>query len=193
MTAAAFSELLATHGLWLMAPLALVEGPLVTVAAGTLAAQGVLPLGGVILTATAADLCGDVLLWLSGRHLCRQLPFRLKRRIVRRVPFADLRRNAGRVLLFGKLTHSLGAAVLLASGMARVPFMPFVTINLLATVPKVCAFALLGWAFGHTLTGNDRLFAPLGFLTLAATAGIAALWLRKKGKSNARLLPYPSP
>ncbi len=190
MTTNALTALITTHGLWLMAPLALIEGPLVTVAAGALAAQGLLSLGGVIVAATIADLCGDALLWLAGRHLRRRLPRKLARRITRRLPLADLRRNAGRVLVFGKLTHSMGAFVLFAAGVARVPFLRFLGFNAAATLPKVTALALLGWSFGTTLAGIGTPLAPA---LLTVSLAISVFWLRKQGHPNARLVPDPRP
>lgn len=192
MTPASVMAVLSTHGLWLLAPAALVEGPFATLAAGALAAGGTLPLGGVILVATLADLAGDALLWGAGRALRHRLPRGLSRRINRTVPLADLRRNAGRVLVYGKLTHSIGALVLLASGMARVPLLPFLGFNLAATLPKAAILALLGYAFGTGLRDSDWL-VPLGLALCALTLGFALLWLRKQGKPHARLMPDPRP
>lgn len=193
MTSGTITDFLTAHGLWLLAPAALVEGPLATIAAGALAAQGILPLAGVIAVATLADLAGDALLWLAGRSLRHRMPRKLSRRINRTVPLADLRRNAGRVLVFGKLAHSIGAVVLLASGMARVPLLPFLGFNLAATIPKAAALALLGWAFGASLDRSGDWLSPLGLGLCALSLGIALVWLRKQGKPHARLVPDPRP
>ena len=139
MTPDALTAFIARHGLWLLAPAALVEGPLVTIAAGALVAKGTLGLPAVLAIATAADLTGDAALWLAGRHLRRFLPCRLRRRIMRGAALRSLRHQSGRILIFGKLTHSAGAIVLVAAGMARVPFARFIGFNLIATLPKVAA------------------------------------------------------
>lgn len=186
MTPDALTAVLTTHGLWLMAPLALVEGPLVTIAAAALAAKGFLDLPAVLAIATAADLAGDVLLWLAGRTLRHRIPRRLHRRIARNLPPQALRHNAGRILVFGKLTHSAGALVLLAAGMARVPFWRFLGFTLAATLPKVAALAALGWLFGTGLngTGTGAAGTLLTALLFLVTIAAAALWLRKQGKSR---------
>lgn len=192
MTPETVTAFLSAHGLWLLAPAALIEGPLATLAAGALASKGALPLGGVIAVTTIADLVGDSLLWLAGRHLRHRIPRRLTRRITQTIPLSELRRNAGRILVFGKLTHCLGAPLLVAAGMARVPFLPFLGFNLAATVPKVTAFACLGWAFGTSIGQSDRLL-PASLALCALTLVTALLWLRKHGKPHARLLPDPRP
>ena len=190
MTAETVTAFLSAHGLWLLGPVALVEGPLATLAAGALAAKGTLSLGGVITVATLADLVGDALLWLAGRHLRHRIPRRLTRRISRTIPLSDLRRNAGRILVFGKLTHCLGAPLLVASGMARVPLLAFLGFNLAATIPKVTALALIGWAFG-TAIGQCGWLVPASLSVFALTLATAVLWLRKHGKSHAHLMPDP--
>ncbi len=184
MTGEAITAFLSAHGLWIMAPAALLEGPFVTIVAGALAAQGTLNLGGVILTALLADLVGDALLWLVGRFLRDRLPRRMARRINRTIPLADLRKHSVRILLFGKLAHSLGAAVLVAAGMARVPFVPFLLVNLVATIPKVTVLALLGWTFGASIANGPDWLAPLGMAFLVMALGISIYWLRKQGKSR---------
>lgn len=190
MTAETVTAFLAAHGLWLLGPVALVEGPLATLVAGALAGKGTLSLGGVITVATLADLAGDSVLWLVGRHLRHRIPRRFIRRLHPTIPLSDLRRNAGRILVFGKLTHCLGAPLLVASGMARVPFLPFLGFNLAATIPKITAFALLGWAFGTTI-GQCSWLVPASLAVFALTLATAFLWLRKHGKPHARLMPDP--
>ncbi len=182
MTPHSLTAFLSVHGLWILAPAALVEGPLVTVIAGALAAQGLLALPAVIAVATLADLAGDAALWLVGRKLRHRLPRRLQRAVIRRIPPQRLRRNAGRILMFGKLTHSAGALVLLAAGMARVPFWPFLGFNLTATLPKVVALAAFGWVFGLTVTASKSWLAVLPAVLLLFALGSAALWLRLQGK-----------
>lgn len=187
MTADTVTIFLAADGLWLLAPLALVEGPIVTIAAAALAAKGILPLPAVIAIATAADLTGDALLWIVGRKLRHALPRGLHRRIARTIPPRHMRRKAGRILTLGKITHSAGAVVLVAAGMARVPFARFLAFNLAATLPKVAAFAAIGWTFGATFAGQNILAVLVPPILFAATLALVALWLRP-----ARKLPCAS-
>lgn len=182
MTPDTLQTFVAQHGLWLMAAAAILEGPLVTIAAGALVAKGTLGLPAVLAIATAADLTGDAALWLAGRHLRRLLPHRLRRRMARNTALRSLRQQAGRVLIMGKLTHSAGAIVLLAAGMARVPFARFLGFNLIATLPKVAACTAIGWAFGHSLTQAGFWLTTLSAACLVMALGLMALWLRTQGK-----------
>lgn len=182
MTADTVTAFLAAHGLWLLAPLALVEGPLVTIAAAALASKGILPLPAVIAIATAADLAGDTLLWIVGRKLRHALPRSLHRRIARAIPPRHMRRNACCILTLGKFTHSAGAVVLVAAGMARVPFLRFLCFNLAATLPKVAALAAIGWTFGVAFLGQGGFAVVVPPILFVATLALVALWLRPARK-----------
>ena len=175
--------LLSTHGIAILAPLAVIEGPIVTVIAAWLASLGLLNLLEVLICVVLADLVGDSLLYLAGRFGLDWMPLRWRkglllnrRRLVRLTRMFQT--NGARMLIIGKLTHGVGFAVLLAAGAARMPFLPFLTANLVATVPKSLAFAALGYlagaAYGEISTG-------LYWLSLAVIAAMAvAILLRHR-------------
>jgi membrane protein DedA with SNARE-associated domain len=155
--------------------LSILEGPLVTVFAGFLAAQGILDLFAVFATVVAGDLVGDVLTYGVGRWFAARLSWRLgeRSRAFRhriRSLRAGLRKRAGRVLLFGKLTHSLGFAVLLAAGAARIRLGVFVLYNLLGTLPKSSFFIIIGYFFGRFYKNFSEQFQALGLAALALGA-----------------------
>ena len=180
-------HVLAVYGYAALLPLTTIEGPAVTVFAGFLAAQGLFNVAGVYAVAVLGDLIGDVLYyavgrWASGRWTAqppahRPIADRQGRwaaRLHRRVSVLgpQIRTRAGAMLLFGKLTHSAGFAVLLAAGAARVDLPRFLAFNLLGTLPKVLVLVLLGYWFGRLYAawqGDLRIAGLLGFL-LAGSA-----------------------
>ncbi|HVC29358.1 MAG TPA: VTT domain-containing protein [Gammaproteobacteria bacterium] len=134
--------------------LSIVEGPLVTVFAAFLAAQGILDVFAVSATVITGDLVGDVLIYSVGRWFLGRLPWRLSIRsqaFRKRVGllYADITQRAGHFLLIGKLTHAVGFAVLLAAGAARIRFSVFVLYNILGTLPKSCLLVVIGYFFGR--------------------------------------------
>jgi membrane protein DedA with SNARE-associated domain len=189
MTPEALEALVRSHGLWLMFPLALVEGPIITVIGGALAKAGVLPVAGVYLVAVLGDLVGDAAMYGLGR-LAPWLPEGLRRRLglspARLDRLAAHFREKGAVtLVIGKLTHSAGFAVLVAAGAAQMPFGRFLAINLAATLPKVAAFLLLGYGLGAVTAGVDDaiLVGSLVLLALLGLAWVAYRLLRRKAPS----------
>lgn len=165
--------LIRTWGLGMLAPLALLEGPMVSVVAGYAVSLGALPLRGVLITLVLADLAGDAILYAIGRFGAGRIPPHwLRRAGVTRRHLARLtlgfRSHDLRLLMLGKLTHAAGFAVLLAAGAARMPFARFLLANLVLTIPKSAAFVMIGWVFGLALPLGDGWLWPA--LTLAAIA-----------------------
>ena len=74
-------QLLQAHGLLLLFPLAMVEGPIVTVLAAYLARLGHLNLAAVFIVVIVADLVGDAVLYLVGRLSHGSLPPRWRARL----------------------------------------------------------------------------------------------------------------
>lgn len=147
------TALIVKHGLAVVAPVAVIEGPIVTVIAAWLASQGLMSLWAVAAVVIAADLVGDFGFYSLGRWGLGRLPKRwLERRGLTHERLEGLMSHfedhGGRTLLLGKLTHSAGFAVLVAAGMAKMPLLRFFWFNLLGTVPKSLLFVGLGYGFG---------------------------------------------
>lgn len=180
--------LIAQHGLLLLTPLAVLEGPIVTVIAAYLARLDYFNLTAVCIVVILADLAGDLVFYALGRGVINAdggPPRWLTRfglshaRLQTLVNHFDSR--GGKILAFGKLTHSAGAAVLLAAGMARMRLWPFLFYNTLATIPKSLFFVAIGYAFGHFAAQVDGWIAAtsLALLVLLLIGGV--VWL-KRGK-----------
>jgi membrane-associated protein len=165
--------LLTSHGIGLLIPLAIIEGPIVTVIAAWLASLGLLDLRQVIVVVIIADLAGDGLLYLLGRFGLGLIPPALQKRLGvsqrRLVRLVRAFRNKGvKLLILGKLTHAAGFAILIAAGAARMPFAAFMGANLAATVPKSLVLVGLGYAFGaaYSQISNGIYWASLAILAL---------------------------
>lgn len=185
MGGADLPALIQNHGLLILAPLALIEGPVVTVIAGWLARLGLMDLRAVLICVILADVAGDALFYALGRYGRHRVPQRWLNRIgLTRPRLAGLvrafRAQGTRLLVIGKLTHSAGAAVLTAAGIARMNFGKFLLVNLLASIPKSLLFAGLGWSFGTAWQRlEDWIFH--GALALTALAFLAlSLWAMHK-------------
>lgn len=179
--------LIETYSLAILLPIAVVEGPIVSVLAGYLAAQGLVGAGTACSVLVLADLVGDALLYLVGRRSRSIRPDGLLARLgVTRRRLAGVvrrfRRDGLRYLLLGKLTHSAGFAVLIAAGAARVPPLSFLLVNLIATVPKTAALLALGWFLGEAWQRAENLLLKVGLagLGLFALFILYHLWTRRK-------------
>jgi membrane-associated protein len=181
----AIPELISAYGLITLVPLAILEGPIVTIIAGWLASIGLLNPLGVLVAAVVGDLLGDLLLYAIGRGLrLDRLPYvgrwlRLPR--AQLVPLVrTIRDNGTKILIIGKVTHAAGFAVLLAAGAARMNLLQFTLINLLCNIPKSAIFIALGYLLGEAY---GRASAWLGWgsavIFVALLAG-GLWWLMRK-------------
>lgn len=149
---------LATYGYLALFPLAVLEGPVASVVAAFLASRGLLAVAPVFVVVVLADLVGDLLYYGAGRWLLGWLrqrrgawAGRLLRRVERLAP--RIRARAGSMLLFGKLTHSAGFAVLLAAGAAHVRLPRFLAFNLAGSLVKSAVLVAAGYWFGRLFSG----------------------------------------
>jgi membrane protein DedA with SNARE-associated domain len=145
---------LIAHGSALILPLAVIEGPLVSIAAGFLSAQGYFDWPWALGLLVCGDLIGDVTYYWIGRTGKTGLNGLLRRLRVRSTVTPDLQRHlkdhATKMLLIGKWTQSIGVVVLIGSGMLRLPLAKFILVNLLATLPKSAVLFGVGYfAGGH--------------------------------------------
>lgn len=182
----ALSLLLAKHGLAVLAPAALIEGPIVTVIAAWLASRGLFDVWSVAAVVIAADLLGDFAFYALGRGGLARLPLRWRTRLglnadrlARLAGHFEVK--GGRTLLLGKLTHSFGFAVLVAAGAARMPLLTFFWFNLLGTVPKSLAFVGIGYGFGAAYARIDDWIARASLAVLAVALLAGVTWLITRG------------
>ncbi|WP_176085335.1 VTT domain-containing protein [Martelella sp. HB161492] len=172
---------LSDHGLWLVAFAAIFEGPIVTVLAAYLARQGIFDLWSLGVILVLADLVGDIGYYSIGRYGLHRLPEKWKRRMGlrpgRRAKLArHFRERGGRTLLFGKITHSAGSAILAAAGAARMPVFAFLVYNLIGTVPKTIALMVLGYFAGDAYKQIDSWIGRGSWIILIVLVLMGLVW-----------------
>jgi len=175
------TALIAKYGLAFVAPVAVLEGPIVTVIAAWLASQGLFALWIVALVVILADLVGDLGFYALGRWGLARLPTGWRTRLGLGAARLDrlaghFHEKGGRTLLFGKFTHSVGFAVLVAAGAGRMPMGRFIWFNLLGTVPKSLFFVALGYGFGAAYTRIDSWISRASLVALVLILAAAASW-----------------
>ena len=168
-------QLMQSNGLWLLAPIAILEGPIITVIAGYLAHLGAFNPVAAYVIVVVADLVGDVLFYLFGRSGIGWLSPRWRTRLglndSRLAGLVDhFRDKGGRTLIAGKLTHTLGALALIAAGAARMRFLPFLWYNFIATLPKSLFFLTLGYSLGFAYKRVDAWIFWFSLVPLVAVA-----------------------
>jgi membrane-associated protein len=170
---------LIAHGSVLILPLSVIEGPVVTIVTGFLAAQGYFDWRWALFLLVCGDLIGDAIHYWIGRTGITPMRWLGRRVGVRGTISPDLKlqikQNATRMLLIGKWTHSIGCLVLVGAGMLRVPLPRFLLVNLLATLPKSAVLLGVGYFAGEHIALFEHHAA---FVAIALTiAGVLSLAL----------------
>lgn len=178
-------QLIQSHGLWLVAPFAVIEGPIVTVIAAYLARLGYMSLSGVYIVCVLSDLVGDALYYGIGRAGPKFLPERWQNRLglteARKISLGEhFAEQGGKTILFGKWTHSVGLPIMIASGMARMNFASYMAYNLIGTIPKTAIFMAIGYFIGHAYASIDNYIFRLSLFLLVGVIAIGGFLLQRR-------------
>lgn len=171
--------------------IAVVEGPIVSVAGGILIKLGDMPFLPVYLTVMAGDLTGDILWYSLGATAGLKFMarfgkyFALTEAHVTRVTelFQD---HTHKILILSKLTTGLGFApvVLFTAGLARVPFRTYLSLNMLGQFVWSGALLGVGFFFGHAYSLLDTGLKRLSFIAASIVIVVAivryGIYLRSK-------------
>ena len=168
---------------------AAVEGETAGFVGGLLAHQHLLPLGGVIIAATAGSLLADQSLFFLGRHF-REHP--RVRSIASRPQFvkalAMLERHPRRFIFVFRFLYGLRTISPIAIGASSVPTRDFMILNPLAAIVWAVVVTMIGYVFGH---GVELVFGRPRHLehvaaAVAALAGIvlAVAWFVRRRSLN---------
>lgn len=172
--------LIAQYGLLIIAPIALLEGPIITVISAWMAFSGLLDPLALYVVLVLADLAGDLALYGLGRWGAARVAQRVMRLLGLREGHLRLlsrrfHHAGGRTLAFGKLTHAAGGAVLLAAGMGRMALGSFLWINTALTLIKTAFFMGLGYGMGNAYARIDQWISWTSVGVVIAI-GLALLW-----------------
>jgi membrane protein DedA with SNARE-associated domain len=181
--------LLARYGYAVLLPIAVVEGPAITIIAGAMVAAGELDALTTFALLVAADLVGDAIYYSIGRFGHAPMVQRIGKWLAltpeRLAPLEKrFRENDWKLLMIGK-TQALGSLILYFAGVSKIPFLRFMGLNLIGTIPKVIVFELAGFFLGKSLVHTDRYIdlVTIAFFVLAM-ALLLLYWLVRRNLWN---------
>ncbi|MGA8848790.1 MAG: VTT domain-containing protein [Dehalococcoidia bacterium] len=147
--------LLTTHKYLFLFPVAVVEGPIITVIAGFLSSLGLLNIFIAYAVVVVGDIVGDIMHYAFGYYGRQKFVKRWGRFLgitLERVEQLEkhFEKHTGKTLIIGKLSQVVGAVVLVAAGIARVPLRKFIWYNFISTLPKSLILLLIGYYSGES-------------------------------------------
>jgi membrane protein DedA with SNARE-associated domain len=136
--------LLTTHKYLFLFPV-VVEGPIITVIVGFLSSLGLLNIFIAYAVVVVVDIVGDTIYYELGYYGIQRSVNRWGRFLGITLEHVErlekhFEKHSGKTLIIGKLSHGVGAVVLVAAGIARVPFRKFIWYNFIRSLPKSLIF-----------------------------------------------------
>jgi membrane protein DedA with SNARE-associated domain len=161
--------LLLTHyGYLLLFPIAIIEGPIISIIGGFLISTKVLNPFITYPVLVMGDVVGDTLYYLLGRlggerlvlrwgHWVGITPSSLKK------AENTLHKHGAKLYLFGKV-QGLGSLILIAAGITKMPFPRYIWINTMITFVKTFILVLIGYYFGYAYATIDGYLNRIGII-----------------------------
>ncbi len=183
------STLLINYGYFILFPIMVAEGPIVTIIAGFLSSLGYFNFFVVYAVAFLGDITGDVIYYLIGRWGGQKIVKKgkflgIKLNNIEKIE-GHFKEHSGKTLLFGKLTHSVGAPILIAAGMAKIKINKFILYNVVGSIPKTFIFLIIGYYFGSAYNKIDKYFGYFSVLMLIIIVSVVAIYFYiKKNKDK---------
>lgn len=152
-------------------PLAVAEGPIVTVIAGFFVSLGQLNFWLAYFIIVAGDLIGDAIHYLIGRWGGEKFITKWGHHLgISETQVASLEKQfdkrGSQLLFIGKMSHGIGGAFLVAAGIIKMPFGKFIFSNMLATLLKSLILLLIGYYFGQALSTINTYLERIALISI---------------------------
>lgn len=173
-------ELLIQYKYYILFPIMIIEGPIATVIAGFIVSIGVMNFIITYFVVIIGDTTGDIIYYIIGRwgreNFLERWGKYIGFPIEKVIPIEKHFEKYGTKTLFiGKMAQGIGGIFLIAAGLVRMPFLKFVSANLLATFAKSFGLLLLGYFFGQSI---NNINSALGIIsTISIGIGIIVIFI----------------
>jgi membrane-associated protein len=171
-------------------PIAIFEGPILTIICGFLASSGFLNLFLGLAVVIVGDLTGDSIYYLIGKFGRHKFIFKYGKFLgitAERLKKMEkhFKTHPNKTFILGKVTHGPGTLVLIAAGLAKVPYKKFILSNISPTIVKSALLILIGYYFGNAyLKFNHYLnYAALFFSIAVILIAIYVYYIRRNTKA----------
>lgn len=175
-------------------PVTVIEGPIIIVIAGFFSTLGYFNPLLVFLIAIAGDVAGDTIYYAMGRwgriafieRWGKYVGLSVDR--VKRLE-SHFKKHTIKTLLIGKAAYSVGTVVLVAAGIAKVPYRRFIWLNVIGTVPKSLFFLLIGIFFGQAYVKINNILEYTALVTITLAVILTIIYFSTRwlfGEINER-------
>lgn len=176
--------LLTHYGYFILFPLAVVEGPIISVISGLLCATKILNPFIVIPVIVSGDVIGDSFYYSLGRWRSRKALPKMLRNFS---PSAEKMERVNqyfdahpiKTIFLSKVILGIGLAGLYLAGNAKIPYIKFLIICLCASLFQCSVYLSLGFLFGTAYQQIGQLLNSFATFTLMAALAVAVFFAIK--------------
>ncbi len=163
--------LLQDYGYFIVFPLAIIEGPIITIISGLLAHLGYFSFVVVYLVLVLSDMVGCTLYYLAGRYW-RNLVWIKK--YLNKWGYSEntekfleehFRKHKIETIVIAKFSHGFGWMAHISAGVAKVNYFEFLIFNILSAIPKTLLLMSIGYYIGNSI---NKINGYLGVISLTA-------------------------
>ncbi len=160
MSVEALTELVLQYRYWILIPLSLIEGPVIALVAGTLAALGYFNIYLLCVLFFIRDVGLDLGYYAMGNYGGRT---NFAQRMLKKIGVTSdhlehvrglWARRPGMTMLIGKLSYGIASAFIVVAGMVKMRLRTFLIYGSLIAVLQYGTLLLLGYFFGATFGGS---------------------------------------
>lgn len=172
------------YGYLILFPLAVVEGPIISVIAGLLCALKLLNPFLVVPLIVSGDVIGDSFYYGLGWWHGRKLTPRALRRFIPSTQKLEMVRhyfdaNPVRTIFLSKVILGIGLAGLYMAGNAKISYKKFLLICLGASLCQCTVYLIIGYLFGTAYRRIGSLLNSFATLTIGAALAAAIFFFIK--------------
>ena len=164
-------QLILQYKYFVIFPIAVVEGPIVTITCGLLSSRGIMYFSVAFVVLVLADLVGDFIYYAvgywGGRRAVRRFGKFLRIEEDQVLKLSDgFESHGGKILMTGKLSHVVGAPILVTAGLVKYPIPRFLWFSIIATLIKTFLLLEIGYYLGEAY---DRMATYLDYVGFASS------------------------
>lgn len=155
--------LISTYSVWILLPLMIIEGPIVTVIAAFLASLGVLNIVLVYFLALLGNILGDLNYYAIGRFGRERFIKKYGKYIglhEKHIEYLEqyYKNHFLKTIFIAKITEAPVIPTLVAAGLAKVDMKKYLLLTSAIEVPKVFIIVIIGFYFGKFYTTIEGYF-----------------------------------
>lgn len=156
----------------LIFPIAVIEGPIISVISGFLVFLGYLNAYLAFVVLVGADVLGDCIYYTIGTYWRRWAWVKKYANLLGYSEASELfleehfKKHTAKTLLIAKASHGLGAAVQVAAGIAHMDFKKFLWYSFIGTLVKSFILMTIGFYLGRSYIKIDEYFHSIAFFTV---------------------------